>query len=105
MCSTPRSKRLIKGKAKLSGSLLSNINSNARATFAQRANVADERRFQLKKEKSQQRQKHSRVSTLLSSAQSVKASEYKGRRYWLVSASLIELVRLLFLGSAKKQRR
>ncbi len=54
MCSTPRPKRRTTGKAKLSGSLLSTISSESRANFAQRANAADERRYQLKQEKAQQ---------------------------------------------------
>ena len=47
MCSTPRPKTKVKGKSGASGSLLSNMSPDARSSFAQRANAAQERRDQI----------------------------------------------------------
>jgi len=105
MCSTPRPKRRSTGKAKLSGSLLSNINSDARASFAQRANVADERRYQLKQEKALHVQQSNIVSLSKTNAHSISANKKRDWRYWLTSASFIELIFFILFDSVKNHHR
>jgi len=47
MCSTPRPKTKVKSSASKSGSLLSTLSTQARNRFAERANLAQERRHQI----------------------------------------------------------
>ena len=61
MCSTPRPRTKVKGKAGSSGSILSTMSSEARSSFTERANAAQERRHQISI-KTQQKKQQSNAS-------------------------------------------
>lgn len=102
MCSTPRPKRIVKGRAGVSGSLLSNISSESRGRFANRANVADERRYQIALREKQRNieRKNTTSSKKMVSKKSIKAQN--NWSYWLVNASLKEIFYMLFFGKSKQ---
>lgn len=100
MCSTPRPKRRISSiKTQPSGSVLANISKESRAKFAKVANDADERRYQ--QEIVVQKQQVNTPAL----AQSIKTKKSnikrkvvkKGLLYWLVSASIKEILTRIFL--------
>jgi hypothetical protein len=100
MCSSPKPKRQVKGKGGHSGSLLSNMSVEARSRFAERANLAQERRHQNMMEA----KKHE-ISLTASIKHSYKTElnlqkSPRNFRYWLVSASLKEIFIRLFLSKS-----
>ena len=102
MCSTPRPKGQVKGKSGSSGSILSNVSAEARRSFAQRANIADERRYHLAMEKEQQsRQLHTSQKNTKKHVSQKNTKLNRNFSYWLVSASLKEIFLVLFFGKSK----
>jgi len=104
MCSTPRPKRKIKSTASgsVSGTLLSNLSAQKRADFVKRANSADERRQQIKHQKSAQKQTLSLVNNTRKKAIKTKMTPTKSWSYWFVDASIKEIFMLLFFGKSYK---
>jgi len=102
MCSTPRPKKIVRGKSISKGSVLSSMNSDARMRFAERANLADEKRHKLNLKMKQinvqknNAQKH-RSFKIFTKNESVK----KGLSYWLGTASIKEVFLVLFAGKIK----
>ena len=103
MCSSPRPKTKVKGKAGISGSLLSNISPEARSRFTERANIAQERRAQLKK-KAQQKKAQLETSAIINNKTLNRATKKPQRKlsYWLFNASLKEIFMSLFFGTYKR---
>lgn len=102
MCSTPRPKTTVKGKAGTSGSLLSNMSPEARNRFAERANVAQERRHQIAIKAQQHNRQHSESKrTTKKPANRIAKKSQSNLSYWLVSASLKEVFMMLFFGKSK----
>lgn len=98
MCSTPRPKRsMSSSKRQITGSVLANISSEARANFALRANNADERRQQIIRAEQQiQRSKQKQMLKTLPK-QKKTAQHLKSWKYWLTQASLKEFIFALLL--------
>ena len=103
MCCTPRPKTKVKGKAGSSGSLLSNMSSEARNRFAERANVAQERRHQIAM-KAQQKERHhdAAIRTAKKVVRRAATKSPSNLSYWLLNASLKEVFIMLFFGSSKR---
>jgi hypothetical protein len=103
MCSTPRPKSKVKSKGGTSSSLLSNMSPEARSRFAERANIAQERRHQLAI-KSQEKKRQVDTSTKV--AQKVeRLSANKSQdnlNYWLLNASLKKAFTMLFFSKPKQ---
>lgn len=99
MCSSPKPKTKVKGKKLMGGSILSNVSTEGRSGFSERANLAQERRDQLKlKEK----QKALHLQTIHKKNEKRLLKNKQSRlSYWLLSASLKEIIQLLFLGKTK----
>lgn len=99
MCSTPRPKTAVKGKPGSSGSLLSTMSPEVRSRFAERANVAQERRHQIAmKAKQNNRQLNFSVKKSARAANRIPKKSQSNLNYWLVSASLKEVFMMLFFG-------
>ena len=103
MCSSPRPKTKVKGVAGVSGSLLSNISPEARSRFTERANIAQERRDQLKK-KAQRSSVQLEASAHIDKKTLTRAKKKPQRNlsYWLLNASLKEIVMSLFFTTYKR---
>lgn len=100
MCSTPRPKRRVSSiKTQPSGAVLANISKESRTKFAQIANDADERRYQQKMTvKKQQTANHLWAkNTSTKKANMQHRSVKKDWLYWLVSASIKEILARIFL--------
>lgn len=95
MCSTPRPKRVVKGKAGASGSILSNMSTEARSQFAERANVAQERRYKIAQQKKRQTESSPRDYR---GGQKKEKVAKNGLGYWLLHASMKEVVMAIFVG-------
>ena len=93
MCSTPRPKTKITGKSGTSGSLLSNLSTEARNTFAERANAAQERRDQLSMKSVQTKHQHNISMT---------SAKKKNFSYWLLNANINEIITMLFFASSRR---
>tara|TARA_R110001583_G_C5423190_1_gene388066 strand:- start:129 stop:503 length:375 start_codon:yes stop_codon:yes gene_type:complete len=103
MCSTPRPRTVVKGKAGTSGSLLSNMSPEARSRFAQRANVAEERRHQIAiKAQQKNRQLNTSIRSSTKVDNKIAKKSQNSLSYWLVSASLSEVFMMLFFGKSKR---
>lgn len=103
MCSTPRPRTKVKGKAGTSGSLLSNMSPEARSRFAERANVAQQRRHQMTiKTQQNNRQQDAAIITSKKAVNRVDQKSQHNVRYWLVSASLKEIFMMLFFSKSKR---
>lgn len=103
MCSTPRPKTKVKGKAGSNGGVLSSMSSEARSRFAERANVAQERRHQIAMKAQQKERNHN--TPIRTSKKIVSRAATKSQRklsYWLFNASLKEVFLMLFFGSSKR---
>jgi len=103
MCSTPRPKTKVKGKANRNGSVLSNMSTETRSRFAERANLAQERRHQIAI-KAQQKKRHHNVAIKSANKVGSRAVTKSSNKlsYWLLNASLKEVFTMLFLGSSKR---
>ena len=103
MCSTPRPKTAVKAKQLLSGTILSNMSSEARSRFAERANAAQERRHQiaLKTRQTRLRLDTSQKGTKKVVNSSLNQSSHS-ISYWLLNASLKELFMMVFFGHSKR---
>lgn len=103
MCSTPRPKTKVKGKAGTSGGLLSNMSAETRSRFAQRANAAQERRDQIAI-KAQQNSRHLNASirTSKKANNQIAKKSQNSLSYWLISASLKEVFMMLFFDKSKR---
>ena len=103
MCSTPKPKKRINGKAARSGSLLSNMSTEARSRFAQRANIAQERRYQIIMKAQQDKRKLdvsvSTVKKVVNRSANLSQSRFS---YWLFNASHKEIFFMLFFGVSKR---
>ncbi|UUO23736.1 hypothetical protein FGD67_11170 [Colwellia sp. M166] len=101
MCSTPRPRTKVKGKAGSSGSILSTMSSEARSSFTERANAAQERRHQISI-KTQQKKQQSNAS--IKNAKKVARSAKKQKNSfssWLLNASLKDVFMMLFFNNSK----
>ncbi len=103
MCSTPRPKVAAKGKAVSNGGVLANMNIDVRSRFAERANLADEKRYQISLQKKQQVQSINQVKRRfnIKVQTNSRANINKGIRYWLGTASIKEIFLILFIDKAK----
>jgi len=103
MCSTPRPKTRTKGKSRASGSLLSSMSSEARSRFAERANLAQERRHQIAitVQKETNQWNHTTKTSRKAINQTIKKSQ-RNLSYWLVSASIKDIFLTLFFGKSKR---
>ena len=93
----------MKGKSSASGSVLSKMSPEARSRFAERANVAQERRHEMAM-KSQQKQRQRdipRRTTKKITSHSAKKAQ-SSFSYWLLHASLKEIFLMLFFGKSKR---
>jgi hypothetical protein len=102
MCSTPRPKRKIKSAktGAISGSVLSNLSAQKRADFVKRANSADARRQEVKQQKAEKKQA---LSLVVNQAKKVVKNQKKPTKswsYWLVDASIKEIIMMLFFGKS-----
>lgn len=101
MCSTPRPQHTVVGKAGYSGTILSTISPEARIRFAERANLAAERRHRINgREQAQQNRRH-QASTRPRVTTPVTKTVNRGWRYWLITASITDIISLLFLKHVK----
>jgi hypothetical protein len=102
MCSTPRPKKKVKGKSGSSGGVLSNMNPDARRRFAERANIAQERRHKIMMEEQQKK----RLDNPVRLDKKVKNFSDRNMRnslsYWLLNASMKDILILLFLSTPKR---
>ncbi|WP_077337853.1 hypothetical protein [Pseudocolwellia agarivorans] len=101
MCSSPKPKTQVKGTKSVgsSGSILSSISTESRIRFSERANLAQERRDQIKLE---EKQKALRLQAIHKKNEKRLLKNKQSRlSYWLLSASLKEIIQLLFLGKTK----
>jgi hypothetical protein len=99
MCSSPKPKARAKGKKGSGGGVLSNMSAQERSRFSERANVAQERRHQLKIKQKQQKLHHqervNRVDSRLVKSQNVSFG------HWFLNASLKDIFNVLVLGKPK----
>ena len=100
MCSTPRPKTTVKGKTISSGSILSSMSSETRTRFAERANAAQERRYQIAVKAQQKQRENSRKNTNKTSNYVAKKQQH-GFSYWLFNANLKDVFTMLFFGNSK----
>lgn len=103
MCSTPRPKTKVKGKAGSNGGVLSSMSSEARSRFAERANLAQERRHQMAM-KAQQKERNLNTPKR-ASRKIVRRTATKSQQtlsYWLLNTSLKEVFHMLFFGPSKR---
>ncbi|XQW86889.1 hypothetical protein ACOYR1_09270 [Thalassotalea piscium] len=102
MCSTPRPKTKVKGKAAVSGTVLSNMSAESRSRFAARANAAQERRDkQAKSNKANAQYAKASLNNQNQTGRIPNNKPPKTLSYWLVSASLKEILIKLLFGKAK----
>ena len=103
MCSTPRPKTTLKAKAANSGSLLSNLSTESRRLFAERANIAQERRHQMAQQLKHDKHQHD-AAIKMSTKTVVRDVNNKQKRlsYWLLEANLKELFIMLFFNAVKR---
>lgn len=103
MCSTPRPRSRVVRKAGTSNSILSGMSTEARSRFTERANIAQERRYQIA---IQARQKKHLLTPSAEVAKNVVDYSPKklqgGFSYWLFTASLKEIFTLVFINTAKR---
>lgn len=103
MCSTPRPKTTVKAKSVISGTILSRMSAEDRRRFAQRANMAQERRDQIA---IKTRQTRNQVTSAQRSTKKVaNATIHKSSHsfsYWLLNASLKEVFVMIFFGHSKR---
>ena len=107
MCSTPRpktkTKTKAKGKAGTGGSLLSNLSAEARNSFAERANVAQERRYQMTiKSEQAKHQRNASTRAAKTKDNQIASKSQKSLGYWLLNANIKEIVTMLFLGTSER---
>ena len=103
MCSTPRPKRKVKvASSSAGGTILSGLSAQKRAEFVQRANSADERRFQLQQKKMEEKKRLHLVTShrLKKTNKKQLKKSSKNWSYWLVDASIKDLFMMLFLGKS-----
>lgn len=102
MCSTPRPKRVMKSSstgATISGTILSGLSAQERATFVQKANQADDRRQELQQKAAVKKREKLRNTHAINSSLSIPQIKVtKKWNYWLIDASLKEIFMLIFLG-------
>ncbi len=102
MCSTPRPKTKVKGKSGISGGVLSNMNPDARSRFAERANIAQERRHKIMMKEQQKKRPDNSVRL----DKKVKNTSDRNMRnslsYWLLNASMKDILILLFSSTPKR---
>jgi len=103
MCSTPRPKIKVTGKSGTCGSLLSNLSAEARNTFAERANVAQERRDQMSMKSEQAKHQHDASMSLAKKIDNrAFIMSKKNLSYWLLNAKTKEIITMLFLGASRR---
>tara|TARA_B110000438_G_C15599784_1_gene557491 strand:+ start:72 stop:497 length:426 start_codon:yes stop_codon:yes gene_type:complete len=94
MCSSPKPRTKVKGKSATSASFLSSMSAESRQRFTERANIAQERRDNIKlAEKAKISSDKNHLRTKKTSAK-VKAP--KRSSYWLLTISVKALFNLLF---------
>lgn len=94
MCSTPRPRGKVTATSGSAGSILSTMSADARSRFAERANMAQDRRDKIAFEAKQFKQK----LTLNKEAKQAPAKKLIKKHtlyYWLFNASLKEVFNLL----------
>jgi len=100
MCSTPRPKRVMKTNSTsvtTNGTILSGLSAQKRAAFVQRANQADDRRYELQQKAAEKKRENNHLTHTKNL--SIKKST-KNWSYWLIDASIKEIVMMLFLGKS-----
>ncbi|MDO6508129.1 hypothetical protein Q4506_14255 [Colwellia sp. 4_MG-2023] len=103
MCSTPRPKTRVKGKAGSSDSVLSNLSVESRSLFAERANIAQERRHQMAmKQRNDQRQHDASIKKVTKAVNSDVNNSQNSLSYWLLKANLKDLFIMLFFGTSRR---
>ena len=103
MCSTPRPRRKVNTKSVPSGTILSNMSANARSRFAQRANMAQERRDQIAiKTRQTKNQITSDQRSTKKVANTIIHKSPHSFSYWLLNASLKEVFVMIFFGHSKR---
>ena len=93
MCSSPKPRTKVKGKSATSASFLSSMSAKSRQRFTERANIAQERRDNIKmaeKAKISSDKNHLRTKQT-----STKIKAPKRSNYWLLTISVKELFNLL----------
>lgn len=99
MCSSPKPKASVKGKRSKSTSGLASLSPEARSRFTQRANEAQERRYQIKKE---EQQRSNVIPTVkVNNKQVSKNKTQHTLSYWLLNANLKEITFRIFGGKTK----
>lgn len=103
MCSTPKPRTRVKGRSIVSGSILSNLSSESRSQFSERANTAQKRRQQIAMaEQQKNRQLISYQTVVQKTAIPQKKSTSNSFAYWLLSASIKEIIFALLFGRRRK---
>jgi hypothetical protein len=103
MCSTPRPKTSVKGKAGSSGSVLSNLSTESRSLFAERANIAQERRDQMALK--QKKDKHRHDASIKKAKKAVNSDVNNAQNslsYWILKANVKDLFIMLFFGTSRR---
>ena len=100
MCSTPKPKTAIKGKQANSETLLSNMSTEARKRFAERANKAQDKR-------NEQRDRGNQRTVTVPITQSYKMTQLhqysdNSRAYWLLHANLKDILCWILFGIKRK---
>ncbi|MCI2284414.1 hypothetical protein L3081_14760 [Colwellia sp. MSW7] len=105
MCSTPKPKTKVKGKTAGGGSLLSTMSTEARSRFAERANIAQERRDNIALKRQQEKRQHALVSKgvkkVASNSAKIPETQQRNLSYWFFKASVKDLFVMLFFGKSK----
>jgi len=99
MCSTPRPRTKVAGKSASSASFLSSMSTESRRRFTEQANIAQVRRDKINLAKINQKNAEKTSVKMKSKVTKVKAS--KPLAYWLLTASLSEITKKLFLSKPK----
>ena len=90
MCSSPKPRMKAKGKSNSSASILSSMSAESRQRFTERANVAQERRDNIKKAEKVKRTLHQ--SHIRSQGTPVKIEATKHLSYWWLLINLKDLL-------------
>jgi len=98
MCSSPKPKARSKGKKGNSGGILGNMSADERSRFSERANLAQERRHQIKIKEKQQNLYHQNLDNKRTTR--VTNNQKLGFGHWFLHASLKDIFKLLILGKS-----
>lgn len=103
MCSSPRPRKKIQGRVRASGSILSSMSVEARRQFTERANHAQERRYEMAiNEKNKKNQQIPSVRVVKKVEKNSLVKLKSSLSYWLLTASLKDIFTIFFSGSLKR---